>query len=68
MILYKDYIKSQLLNKRVRFVSDCIVKIDVTGTVIGVDHSGSELIFLVNTGERIVKIGENTSKLKIEFV
>lgn len=68
MILYKDYIKSQLLNKRVRFVSDCIVKIDVTGTVIGVDHVGSELIFLVNTGERIVKIGENTSKLKIEFV
>ena len=68
MILYKDYIKSQLLNKRVRFVSDCIVKIDVTGTVIGVEHSGSELIFLVNTGERIVKIGENTSKLKIEFV
>lgn len=68
MILYKDYIKSQLLNKRVRFVSDCIVKIDVTGTVIGVDHVGSELIFLINTGERIVKIGENTSKLKIEFV
>lgn len=68
MILYKDYIKSQLINKRVRFVSDCIVKIDITGTVVGVDHVGSELIFLVNTGERIVKIGENTSKLKIEFV
>ena len=68
MILYKDYIKSQLINKRVRFVSDCIVKIDITGTVVGVDHAGSELIFLVNTGERIVKIGENTSKLKIEFV
>ena len=68
MILYKDYIKSQLLNKRVRFVSDCIVKIDITGIVVGVDHVGSELIFLVNTGERVVKIGENTSKLKIEFV
>jgi len=68
MILYKDYIKSQLLNKRVRFVSDCIVKIDVTGTVIDAENSGSEIIYIVNTGDRIVKIGENTSKLSIEIL
>lgn len=68
MILYKDYIKSQLLNKRVRFVSDCIVKIDVTGTVIDTENSGSEIIYIVNTGDRIVKIGENTSKLSIEIL
>ena len=68
MILYKDYIKSQLLGKRVRFVSDCIVKIDVTGTVIDTENSGSEIIYIVNTGDRIVKIGENTSKLSIEFL
>ena len=67
-MLYKDYIKSIFKGKKVRFRSDCIVKIDITGTVIGFDHSGSELIFLVNTGERIVKIGENTSKLEIDFV
>ena len=68
MTLYKDYIKSQLLNKRVRFVSDCIVKIDVTGTVIDAENSGSEIIYIVNTGDRIVKIGENTSKLSIEIL
>lgn len=68
MTLYKDYIKSQLLNKRVRFVSNCIVKIDVTGTVIDAENSGSEIIYIVNTGDRIVKIGENTSKLSIEIL
>ncbi len=68
MILYKDFIKSQLLNKRVRFVSDCIVKIDVTGVVIDAENSGSEIIYIVNTGNRIVKIGENTSKLSIEIL
>lgn len=67
-MLYKDYIRSQFLGKKVRFTSDCIVKMDVTGTVVGVDHSGSELIYLVNTGTRIVKIGENTSKLTVEFL
>lgn len=67
-MLYKDYIRSQFLGKKVRFTSDCIVKMDITGTVVGVDHSGSELIYLVNTGTRIVKIGENTSKLTVEFL
>ena len=67
-MLYKDYIRSLFIGKNVRFTSDCIVKLDISGTVVGVEHSGSELIYLVNTGTRIVKIGENTSKLKIEFV
>lgn len=67
-MLYKDYIKSLFIGKKVRFTSDCIVKLDLTGTIVGVDHSGSELIYLVNTGNRIVKVGENTSKLMVEFL
>jgi hypothetical protein len=67
-MLYKDYIRSLFIGKKVRFTSDCIVKIDISGTVVGIDHAGSELVFLVNTGDRIVKIGENTSKLTVEFL
>lgn len=67
-MLYKDYIGSLFLGRKVRFVSDCIVKLDITGTVIGVERAGSELIYLVNTGTRIVRIGENTSKLMVEFL
>ena len=67
-MLYKDYIQSLFIDRRVRFTSDCIVELDITGTVVGVEHSGSELIYLVNTGARIVKIGENTSKLTVEFL
>lgn len=67
-MLYKDYIQSLFIDRKVRFTSDCIVKLDITGMVVGVEHSGSELIYLVNTGTRIVKIGENTSKLTIEFL
>lgn len=67
-MLYKDYIRSLFIGKKVRFTSECIVKIDVTGTIIGIDHNGSELVFLVNTGSRIIKVGENTSKLNVEFL
>ena len=68
MIAYKEYIRSLFLNKRIRFTSDCIVKIDITGTVIGTEYSGSEIIYIVDTGNRMVKIGENTAKLKMEFL
>ena len=67
-MLYKDYIQSLFIDRKVRFTSDCIVKLDITGTVVGVEHSGSELIYLVNTGTLLVKIGENTSKLTVEFL
>lgn len=67
-MLYKDYIRSLFIGKKVRFTSDCIVKIDISGTVVGIDHAGSELVFLVNTGDHIVKVGENTSKLTVEFL
>lgn len=68
MVSYKDFIKRQFMGKKVRFVSDCIIKIDVEGTVIGTEQSGSEILYIVDTGSHIVKIGENTSKLKIEFI
>lgn len=67
-MLYKDFIRSIFIGKKVRFTSDCIAKIDISGTIIGIEQSGSELIYLVNTGSKIVSIGENTSKLMIEFI
>ena len=67
-MLYKDYIRSIFIGKKVRFTADCVVKLDISGVVVGTEHSGSELIYLVNTGSRIIKIGENTSKLSVEFL
>jgi len=67
MTSYKDFITRQFIGKRIRFTSDCIVKLDIIGTVIDTERNGSEIIYIVNTGEKLVKIGENTSKLMIEF-
>jgi hypothetical protein len=65
--LYKDFIKQQFIGKTVRFTSNCIVKLDVKGTVVDTEHVGSEIIYIVDVGGKLVKIGENTSKLCIEF-
>lgn len=67
-MLYKDFIKKQFIGRTVRFTSDCIVRLDITGTVVDTEHSGSEIIYIVDVGGRLMKIGENTSKLCIEFI
>lgn len=68
MELYKDWIRNSLIGKKVHFEADCIVKLDVTGTVIGTEMSGSEIIYKIDTGTRVLRIGENTTKLRLEIL
>lgn len=68
MVEYKDYIKGLFLGKRIHFIADCIVKIDIVGTVVDVERSNAELIYVVDSNGKIVRIGENTSKLLIELL
>ena len=67
-LLYKSWLKKQFMGRTVRFSSDCIAKLDVTGTVVDTEQSGSEIIYIIHSGDRVIKIGENTPKLCIEFV
>lgn len=65
---YKDYIIKQFKGRKVRFLSDCIVRLDIIGTVVDVENNGSEIIYIVDSGDKLLKIGENTPKLMIDFV
>jgi hypothetical protein len=49
-------------------VVDCIVKLDVTGEIIGYEMQGSEIVFHVKVGDKVVKVGENTNKLQFEVI
>ena len=68
MMNYKDYIANILLGKKVRIVCDCIIKLDVCGTISYYEVRDGEIIYYINTGDRVVKIGENTPKLQIEDI
>jgi hypothetical protein len=68
MELYKDWVRNSLIGKKVHFMADCIIKLDVIGIVIGTEMSGSEIIYKVDTGSRVLRIGENTTKLCVELL
>lgn len=66
MILIKEHIAKQFLNKTYRFVCDCIVPLDITGVVKDYEISGNEIILIVETNNRLLHIGINTPNLYIE--
>lgn len=68
MTYLKPYFANLLKGKTVHFVVDCIVKLDVTGEIIGYEMQGSEIVFHVKVGNKVVKVGENTNKLQFEVI
>ena len=64
----KDYIGESLLCKKIHFTCNCIMNLDVTGIIKDYIISNNEVIWLVDTGNKIIKVGENTPKLKIEVL
>ena len=65
---YKEYIINQFKGRKVRFLSDCVAKLEITGTVVDTENNGSEIIYIVDVGGKLLKVGENTPKLMIDFV
>jgi hypothetical protein len=67
MVEYKDYIAGLFVGRRIHATCDCILRVDVTGEVVGYEIYHDEIIYKISTGSRVVSIGENTKGLKIEF-
>lgn len=65
---YKAEVASHFVGQDVHFRSDCIIKLDVTGHVVGWEQAGSEIVYLIDTGSGIIKVGENTNKLEVEIL
>lgn len=68
MVSYKEFVAKQFLNKAVRFKCDCIVPLDVTGKVINFYLEKNEIIYIIESNNKIIKIGENTPNLMVSFV
>ena len=68
MVSYKEFVAKQFLNKSVRFKCDCIVPLDVTGKVINFYLEKNEIIYIIESNNKIIKIGENTPNLIMSFI
>lgn len=68
MVEYKKFVGDVLLNKDVHVTCDCILSFDLIGKVITYNIEGTEIIYSIITNGKVVKVGENTPGLKIEFL
>lgn len=62
----KQYIANMFIGKTFHFKCDCVIPIDVIGTVCDTTITQYEIVLLVNTNNKIIKIGLNTPSLIIE--
>ena len=62
----KNFIAKKLVGSKFRFTCDCIVPLDVVGVVKDFEILNNEIIYLIDVGGKIIKIGENHPNLMIE--
>ena len=68
MIPIKQYIANMFIGKKFHFKCDCLIPIDVIGTVVDSDISKHEIILYVNVDNKVIHIGLNTPSLTIENI
>ena len=64
----KDYLASSLIGKKIRFTCNCIMNINITGRVKDYILTDTEILWIVDTGSKIVKVGSNTPSMQIEIL
>ena len=65
----KSYMADSLVGKRFHFTCDCVMNIDVVGTVKGWSLYQGEIIWDVyTTTGKFIRIGENHPNMNIEEV
>lgn len=68
MIPIKQYIAEQFIENTYHFTCDCLIPLDVIGTVKDYNISNNEIILIVSVDNKILHIGLNTPSLYIEQV
>lgn len=62
---FKNYIASQLIGKKLHFICDCLIPLDHIGIVRDFEINGNEIIFIIDIGGKLIKIGENHPNLQV---
>ena len=61
----KEYIAKTLIGKTFRFKCDCLIKMDIIGKVVDYEIVNNEILFIINSSNKIIKLGENHPNLEI---
>lgn len=63
-VLAGEYFKG----KKMHVKSDCIISYDIEGRCVDYEIKKDELILLIDTNGKILKVGENQALVSIEFI
>ena len=64
----KETFGSLMVGRKARFKCDCLLPIDVTGVVSSFHIESNEIVIVVTTGDRTIKLYENHPNLLVEFL
>ena len=64
----KDYIAKLMIGKKFHFKCDCIVSMDLIGVIKDYEIINNEIIYLVESKGKILRIGENHPKLHVKQI
>ena len=65
MISFKDYIAREFIGRQVHFKCDCLFPLDHVGMIKDYEINSNEIVFIVDVGGKIIKIGENHPNLQV---
>lgn len=63
---FKSFVAKKLIGKTLKFYCDCIVPIDIIGTVKDFEIIGNEILYIIDVNGKIIKIGENHPNLQVK--
>ena len=61
-----NYIGESFVGHSYHFWCDCLIKMDITGKVSSFYISNKEIVLIIKTNTKELKVGLNTPTLKIE--
>lgn len=64
-MIFKDYIATEMIGKKLHFKCGCLVPLDHDGIIVGYSISSNEIVFDVEVDGKIINIGENHPDLKV---
>ena len=66
MTKFKEYIADQMIGKTLHFKCGCLFPLDKSGTIRDWEIINNEIIFLIDVGGKIIRLGENHPNLYVE--
>lgn len=65
MQTFKSYIAQTLIGHHLHFKCECLMNIDVKGKIVDYEIINNEIVFIIDVGGKLIRLGENHPNLNV---